>query len=238
MNNEKNKELVTYLRNKLCRNIFSTPWDTLHITMLNNRLNEAEFDEIANEHLYKLYILARRALINKNPNGNYYVSPIAYGQIISILDCLIIENEICWINWKIVHPRIIKSSKGLFADGHFSNAAEDAFIEINDRAKEIYAYSTGNSEEIPDGVDLMNKLFSEKNPLVKISDVHDNISANEQRGYHFLLSGAMSALRNPKAHSNNVVITAEESARRIMFASMLMYKLDDTFEKQITSNVH
>lgn len=37
----------------------------------------------------------------------------------------------------------------------------------------------------------------------------------------------MSALRNPKAHSNDEVLTAEEALRRLMFASMLMYKLDE-----------
>lgn len=168
-------------------------------------------------------------MISKVADGFFIVSPIAYGQIISILDCLILENERCWINWRLVHPRIIQSSRDLYINGHYSNAAEDAFIEINDRAKEIFKDATGNSKDVPDGVDLMNKLFSERNPIVKLSDVDNNMTDNEQRGYHFLLSGAMSALRNPKAHSNSVVITAEESARRIMFASMLMYKLDETF---------
>ena len=40
-------------------------------------------------------------------------------------------------------------------------------------------------------------------------------------------SDRMSALRNPKAHSNDEVLTAEEALRRLMFASMLMYKLDE-----------
>ena len=41
-----------------------------------------------------------------------------------------------------------------------------------------------------------------------------------------MLSGAMSALRNPKAHAN-ITITAEDAMRRLMFASMLMYKIDE-----------
>lgn len=45
--------------------------------------------------------------------------------------------------------------------------------------------------------------------------------------FHFMTAGAMSALRNPKAHSNDEVLTAEEALRRLMFASMLMYKLDE-----------
>ena len=44
-----------------------------------------------------------------------------------------------------------------------------------------------------------------------------------------MLAGAMSALRNPKAHSNDErnTVTKEEAMRRLMFASLLMYKIDD-----------
>ena len=41
------------------------------------------------------------------------------------------------------------------------------------------------------------------------------------------LRSAMSALRNPKAHSNNEIITAEEAYRRLATASMLMYAIDE-----------
>lgn len=42
-----------------------------------------------------------------------------------------------------------------------------------------------------------------------------------------MLTGAMSALRNPKAHSNSETLSAEESFRRLSTASMLMYTIDD-----------
>ena len=34
--------------------------------------------------------------------------------------------------------RIISISKKLFEDGHYANAAADAFIEINDRVKKLF----------------------------------------------------------------------------------------------------
>lgn len=43
-----------------------------------------------------------------------------------------------------------------------------------------------------------------------------------------MLAGAMSALRNPKAHSNAEIISADESYRRLVSASMLMYAIDDS----------
>ena len=42
-----------------------------------------------------------------------------------------------------------------------------------------------------------------------------------------MFAGAMSALRNPKAHSNEEIISAEEALRRLMFASTLMFALDE-----------
>ena len=44
-----------------------------------------------------------------------------------------------------------------------------------------------------------------------------------------MLAGAMSALRNPKSHAN-LAITAEDAMRRLMFASMLMYEIDDAVQ--------
>ena len=63
--------------------------------------------------------------------------------------------------------------------------------------------------------------------MIKFCDLSDDTGKNTQLGYMEMLAGAMSALRNPKAHSNDVVISKEEAMRRLMFASMLMYKIDE-----------
>ena len=49
---------------------------------------------------------------------------------------------------------------------------------------------------------------------------------NTQKGFMEMLAGAMSALRNPKAHAN-ITINQDDAMRRLMFASMLMYKIDE-----------
>lgn len=120
-----------------------------------------------------------------------------------------------------------KSSKKLFEDGHFANAAEDAFIELNSRAKAIYKKLVPSAATVPDGTDLMHKLFGSNPLLCPVRDTGTESGNNYQQGFHFMTAGAMSALRNPKAHSNDEVLTAEEALRRLMFASMLMYKLDE-----------
>ena len=50
-----------------------------------------------------------------------------------------------------------------------------------------------------------------------------------------MFAGAMSALRNPKAHSNEEIISAEESLRRLMFASTLMYAVDEAVRNKEVS---
>ncbi len=45
-------------------------------------------------------------------------------------------------------------------------------------------------------------------------------------GYMQMLAGSMSALRNPKSHEN-IGLDKDEAFRRLMFASMLMYKIDE-----------
>lgn len=45
-----------------------------------------------------------------------------------------------------------------------------------------------------------------------------------------MMAGAMSALRNPKSHEI-ITISAEDSMRRLVFGSMLMYKIDEAMER-------
>ena len=109
----------------------------------------------------------------------------------------------------------------LFLDGHYTDAAVDAFIEINDAVKELYK-ERHPEEQVPDGVDLMHKAFGTNE--LKLGDDTET-GKNIQQGFHFMFAGAISAFRNPKAHSNKEIITSEEAMRRIMFASSLLYKL-------------
>ncbi len=184
--------------------------------------------------------IARQLLAEKdvlfavNRLGQAFINPYAIGEILFGLDYLLAKSQeqseykqASADLWSYIHPLIQKSSKKLYENGHFANAAEDAFIELNSRTKEIYKKLVPSATTIPDGKDLMNKLFGSKPPLCPVCDTSTESGDNYQQGFHFLTAGAMSALRNPKAHSNDEVLTKEEAMRRLMFASMLMYKLDE-----------
>lgn len=162
--------------------------------------------------------------------GVGYFNPFIFGRIIEILKTLLdISASKSGDIWNYIHPAIVQSSKALYLDGHYSNAAENAFIEINARVKRLFA-AVRPGEKQPDGSAAMTTVFSNNKPLVEFCDRTSETGKNIQKGYMEMLSGAISALRNPKAHSNDVILTADEAMRRLMFASMLMYKIDEAVE--------
>ena len=179
-------------------------------------------------------LAAKDILFVTDQFGQAVINPYAIGRILLGLELLLNkepetaeEQHQAVDSWSYIHPLIQRSSKKLYEDGHFANAAEDAFIELNSRAKAIYKKLVPSSTTVPDGTDLMHKLFGSNPLLCPVCDTSTESGDNYQQGFHFMTAGAMSALRNPKAHSNDEVLTAEEAMRRLMFASMLMYKLDE-----------
>lgn len=187
--------------------------------------NVKQEQPVLSEHLQNLQI---NMFVQQYGNPNVFINSFAVGQVLESLDALQAfyiqkRNDL----WYYVHPLIIKASQKLYLDGHYANAAEDAFIEVNAHIKKLYSAFNPNETKIPDGVTLMNKLFSEDNPLVSIHDRSTQTGRDIHNGYRFMLAGAMSALRNPKAHSNDEKLSPEEAMRRLMFASMLMYKIDE-----------
>lgn len=162
------------------------------------------------------------------PTGQTYVNPIVLGEALFSLEYLEakVQRDESLI-WASIHPSIQQSSRKLYEDGHYANAAEDAFIEFNSRAKDLYQRLLPSTTSVPDGSDLMHKLFGTNPALCEVADTSTKSGSDYQQGFHFLATGAMLALRNPKAHSNSESLSAEEAMRRLMFASMLMYKLDE-----------
>lgn len=126
-------------------------------------------------------------------------------------------------SWSMIHESIIRVSKEKFEDGYYADAVESAFKEINKRVKEIVRKKTG--EEL-DGASLMYKAFSERNPIVVLDDLSSETGRNIQKGYMQIFAGAMTGIRNPKAHEN-ITISRERATHFIFLASLLMSKLDE-----------
>ena len=62
------------------------------------------------------------------------INPVIFGEVISWLRFL--ENTADNNDfWNMIHPTVEQTSRNLFEAGHYANASEDAFIEINSRVK-------------------------------------------------------------------------------------------------------
>ena len=218
-------QLISSTYNAFTQFNLNMPTRGAYITTIKNNLIKISHDIESSEPFFSKELFRLKDILFM-PNG--FANQIPFGEIVIILKYL---NDKCsnpqkdmWAN---IHPQIEKVSKQLFLDGHFSNAAEDAFIEINDRVKKIF-HQLDPSKPVPDGRDVMNKVFADGDKaMLEVCDRSTETGTNIHEGIRFMLAGAMAALRNPKAHSNDAVITREECIRRLMFASMLMYKIDE-----------
>ena len=123
----------------------------------------------------------------------------------------------------LFHPSIVRVASPRFNAGQYADAVESAFKELNNAVKKTVQ---GQLEIELDGPKLMQRVFSPEKPiLLLVEDLDTMTNRDTQQGYMMMFSGAMSAIRNPKAHEN-MTITREDALRKLYFASMLMFKLD------------
>lgn len=93
-----------------------------------------------------------------------------------------------------LHPEIERACGDLFRDGHYSNAVGDAVKALN-----AYVRYRSRAENL-DGSKLMQHVFGPNNPILKFNDLADESDRDEQRGFMMLFDGAVTGLRNPRAH--------------------------------------
>ena len=134
------------------------------------------------------------------------------------------------ISWEYIHPQITLVSKKLFLECNYIEASENAFKEIASRVRKILIKVKPSSNVPTSDFTLMTTTFSEDTPIIRFCDTNNTSGKNTQKGFMHMAAGAMSALRNPNAHSNDHTVTEDDCVRQLMFASMLMYKIDEAVE--------
>lgn len=161
----------------------------------------------------------------------FYINSVVYGQTLEAV--AVVKGQIFGANQgdnyrlcHLLHPDIQRVSEKLYKDGSYAEAACNAFIEINSRLKGLYCAKYPDSENVPDGQPLMNKVFAENDPVLEAGDRTTQTGKDIHSGTRFLFAGAMAALRNPKAHEN-IEIGKDDSMRQLIFASMLMFQIDE-----------
>jgi uncharacterized protein (TIGR02391 family) len=124
--------------------------------------------------------------------------------------------------WTLINHKIQKVSKRKFETGFYTDAIESALKEINSTVKKIVKNKTG--DEL-DGAKLMQKAFSVQNPVIELDDLTTESGRNVQSGFNQIFSGAMTGIRNPKAHEN-LDTDIDETVRLLCFCGELMDKID------------
>jgi uncharacterized protein (TIGR02391 family) len=116
-----------------------------------------------------------------------------------------------------LHPLVQKTAGELYNNGHYRQAILDTYIAL----VEVVKIKSGRSDL--DNTPLMQTVFSEKNPVIRISEYSD-----EQLGFMWLFSGAVMGIRNPKAHRLIEQKDPQRALEWLSFASVLLRVLDDS----------
>jgi uncharacterized protein (TIGR02391 family) len=115
-----------------------------------------------------------------------------------------------------LHPIVQKTAGELYKNGHYRQAILDTYIALVDAVKvKSTRYDIDNSP-------LMQAVFSAKRPVLKVSNDQD-----EQMGFMWLFSGAVMAIRNPKAHKLIEQKDTQRTIEWLSFASVLLRVLDE-----------
>tara|TARA_R110001592_G_scaffold25555_3_gene96937 strand:- start:85 stop:729 length:645 start_codon:yes stop_codon:yes gene_type:complete len=125
--------------------------------------------------------------------------------------------------WGLLHSEVVTLAKSRFEGGHYADAVEAVFKQINTDVKKLYRDAQGQEF---DGVDLMRKAFRHEKPAIPLSEIDTETGRSIQQGYMDIFAGSMAAIRNPKAHGN-VEITAERAVHLLMLGSLLFHALDE-----------
>jgi len=126
-----------------------------------------------------------------------------------------------------LHPIIINSSKQLYLDRHYQNSIEEAIKAVNQHIRD----KTGLRE---DGSDLINKVFSAKNPVLSFSDLSTETQQNEQVGFMEMLRGFVKGVRNVFAHTPAIVIDSQIAFEYLVMASLFCKRIDQTKKVSIS----
>ena len=120
-----------------------------------------------------------------------------------------------------VHPRLPPKVRRLFDDGHYAEATFEAFKFVD---KVVQKHSKVSES----GMKLMMQVFDETKPVLRLTALSSSSEIDEQKGYRFLFSGAVMAIRNPRGHEVNVSDDPDTCLDHLAFASLLLRRLEQS----------
>jgi uncharacterized protein (TIGR02391 family) len=125
-------------------------------------------------------------------------------------------NALCKLD---LHPEIERAAGTSFRDGHYANAVEDACKALESLVK------LRSGKDDLSGTALMQTVFSPDKAVLKFNRLRSQNEQDEQKGMMLLYSGAMLAVRNPRAYEI-IKDNGEMALEYIAFLSLLAKSLD------------
>ena len=130
----------------------------------------------------------------------------------------------------ITNTAISNSARDLFGNRHYSLAVEEAFKCLNNAVK-------SKSGLDDDGNSLMKKAFSVQNGRLKINDLKTQSQRDQQIGYMEIFAGAMTGIRNPRAHEHSYLDKPDVALELLLLANHLMRMVDQSVRRRVRSGV-
>jgi uncharacterized protein (TIGR02391 family) len=130
--------------------------------------------------------------------------------------------------WSHLHPKVRKIAKSRYDAGHYADSVQAILKELNNNIK---THSKELIEKELDGSNLMNHVFSYKNPIISLADLSTETGQNIQKGYMQIFSGTMTGIRNPTAHEN-LQIDKIRTIHYLYLVSLLFSVFDERQEPQ------
>jgi uncharacterized protein (TIGR02391 family) len=124
--------------------------------------------------------------------------------------------------WSLLHPAIHQIAAPRYEAGFYADAVEACLKFVDEEVR-------ARTKLDKDGHKLMAAAFSLENPLLILGDVATATGRSMQQGYMQIFSGAMTGIRNPKAHGN-LQIDRQRCIHFLFLASLLAYKLDEAID--------
>lgn len=118
-----------------------------------------------------------------------------------------------------IHPSIPEHVKKLFDNGHYSQATFEAFKFLD---KEVARLSKIKET----GYKLMMEAFQDSSPAIKLSDLNTRSGKDEQKGYQFIFSGSVMAVRNPRGHEYKIRDSIDECLDHLSLVSLLLRRIE------------
>lgn len=121
--------------------------------------------------------------------------------------------------WTLIHPAISAEAHSRFMTKHYADAVEAALKVV----AHLVRSRTGLTQ---DGSDLMHQAFSPNGPYLIFQDPIPETQRSMQQGYMQVFAGAMTGIRNPKAHGM-VTLDRRRAIHFLFLASLLAHKIDE-----------